>query len=41
MKLSIYMKVRESYFVLRLGPCGKIGKFVICNHLRVLCGKGP
>ena len=41
MKLNIYMKVRESYFVLRLGHCGKIGKFVICNHLRVLCGKGP
>ena len=27
--------------MLRLGPYGKIGKFVIYNHLRVLCGKGP
>ena len=41
MKLSIYMKVRESYFVPRLGPYGKIVKFVIYNHLRVLCGKDP
>ena len=41
MKLSIYMKVEESYFVLRLGPYRKIGKFIIYNHLRVLCEKGP